>query len=202
MVHVSMQNFSNKFSEFGSNQRKIYSLINSLTNDNSAQSIPNEITDKVSADKFSDHFNSKIGNVISNIDDIIREESIVENIDYSTDNHSSPIFNSFKLKTPDEVKCIINKSPNKSCTLDPLPTHILKQCLDILIHPITKIINSSLQSGLFPSSWKSGIVTPVLKKGKCHSDYNSFRPITNTPFIAKILEKKHAKSTSSISSIN
>ena len=183
------QYFCGKFSECGNDQRKIYSLINSLTNDNSSQLIPNEVDDRVSAEKFSEHFYSKINTIINNIEEIVRDESIVDDIDPPSQNHSSFILNSFNHVTPEEVRSIIIKSPNKSCSLDPLPTRILKQCLDVLIHPITKIINTSFDTGLFPSSWKSGIITPVLKKGKCNSDYNSFRPITNTPFIAKILEK-------------
>ena len=183
------QYFCRKFSECGNDQKKIFSLINSLTNDNSSQPIPNEADDRVSADKFSNHFHSKINTIINNIEDIVRDESIVYDIGSPSRNPSPFILNSFKHVTPDEVRSIIIKSPNKSCSLDPLPTRILKQCLDVLIEPITKIINTSLDTGLFPSSWKSGIITPVLKKGKCHSDYNSFRPITNTPFVAKILEK-------------
>ncbi|CAC5375928.1 unnamed protein product [Mytilus coruscus] len=46
--------------------------------------------------------------------------------------------------TLDEVRKIILKAPSKSCELDPLPTHLLKQCLDTLAHVITSIVNMSL----------------------------------------------------------
>ena len=64
----------------------------------------------------------------------------------------------------DEVRKIIMKSASKSCDLDPIPTNILKALLDILIKPITTIINLSLESGTFPLSFKEAHVTPLLNK--------------------------------------
>ena len=57
-------------------------------------------------------------------------------------------------------------------------------------HSLTDLINSSLASGIFPQCFKSGLVTPILKK-KCldHNDLNNYRPVSNLCFIAKILEK-------------
>ena len=81
-------------------------------------------------------------------------------------------------------------SPSKSCDLDPLPTILLKACLDVLIIPITYIINASLCCGLFPQDFKRAHVTPVLKKKTLpKEELNSYRPISNLSFISKILEK-------------
>ena len=80
-------------------------------------------------------------------------------------------------------------SPNKSCDLDPLPTTLLKACLDSLINPITNIINASLCSGMFPDDFKQAHVSPLLKKTDLpKDDLNSYRPIFNLSFISKILE--------------
>ena len=40
----------------------------------------------------------------------------------------------------------------------------MKACLDVLIKPITDIINASLCSGLFPEDFKCAHVNPILKK--------------------------------------
>ena len=50
-----------------------------------------------------------------------------------------------------------------SCDLDPLPTKLLK-CLDILLTPITNIVNLSLESSSFPDVLKVSLITPLLKK--------------------------------------
>ena len=64
----------------------------------------------------------------------------------------------------DEIRKIILKSASKSCDLDPIPTNILKASLDILIKPVTTVINLSRESGTFPLSFKEAHVTPLLKK--------------------------------------
>jgi hypothetical protein len=46
--------------------------------------------------------------------------------------------------TLDEVRIFFFKAPSKSCELDPLPTHLLKQCLDTLAPVITRLVNMSL----------------------------------------------------------
>ena len=50
--------------------------------------------------------------------------------------------------------------PNKSCDLDPLPTTLLKACLDTLLYPITNIINVLW----FTDDFKQAQVNPLLKK--------------------------------------
>ena len=90
----------------------------------------------------------------------------------------------------DEVRKIIIKSASKSCDLEPIPTNILKALLDILIKPITTIINLSLESGTFPLSFKEAHVTPLLNKSHLPVDnLKNYRPVSNLSFISKIIEK-------------
>ena len=77
------------------------------------------------------------------------------------------------------------KSPNKSCCLDPVSTELLKKCIDILIKPITAIVNKSLSTGSFPDSWKCGIVIPLLKKLGLDLISKNYRPVSNLPFLQK-----------------
>jgi len=55
------------------------------------------------------------------------------------------------LQTRDEdaVRLIIMESPTKSCTLDPIPTFLLNESIDVLL-PF--IINASLQTGYKPTT--------------------------------------------------
>ena len=70
--------------------------------------------------------------------------------------------------------------PNKSCDLEPLPTTLLKVCLDTLLCPITNIINPSLCSGLFPGGFKQAQVSPFLKKTTLPKENQDIhRPICN-----------------------
>ena len=52
------------------------------------------------------------------------------------------------------------------------------------------MVNASLVSGIFPSCLKYAIVTPLLKKNNLGPlVFENYRPISNLPFLGKILEK-------------
>uniref|UniRef100_A0A3B3QUE0 Reverse transcriptase domain-containing protein n=1 Tax=Paramormyrops kingsleyae TaxID=1676925 RepID=A0A3B3QUE0_9TELE len=100
------------------------------------------------------------------------------------------IFSSFQLPTLSEISDIICKSKSSTCQLDPLPTDLVKACLPSLIPLISSIIYSSLTTGTVPPSFKTAVITPILKRpGADPTNFNNFRPISNLPFISKILEK-------------
>ena len=57
----------------------------------------------------------------------------------------------FELLTEEDVRTmLIASSKSASCFLDSIPTFLLKSCCGPLIPVITKIINNSLESRIFP----------------------------------------------------
>ena len=83
---------------------------------------------------------------------------------------------------------VIKQSQIKTCSLDPLPACLTKDILPEMISPITTIVNKSLQCGVFPD--KQALVTPLLKKsGLDVDDMKNFRPVSNLPFLGKIIER-------------
>ena len=85
----------------------------------------------------------------------------------------------------------ILRSPCSSCLLDPIPTSLLKRISGVLAEPISRIINLSLQSSIFPEQLKTAIITSLLKKPTLDPGlFSNFRPVSNTPFVAK-LTKRH-----------
>ena len=44
----------------------------------------------------------------------------------------------FTPASEEEIQKIVKNSPNKSCELDPVPTWLLKSCLDGLLPLVTK----------------------------------------------------------------
>ncbi|ELT97304.1 hypothetical protein CAPTEDRAFT_199960 [Capitella teleta] len=54
-------------------------------------------------------------------------------------------FDHFESVTQDIVSMFIKKAATKSCSLNPLPTNLLKQSRiqDVVLHPITQLINHS-----------------------------------------------------------
>ncbi len=99
-------------------------------------------------------------------------------------------FSSFYLPTANEIAECVQKSKSTTCQLDPIPTHLVKFCLPSLLPLITQIIHSSLITGTIPSSFKVAAITPILKKPAADcNDPENLRPISNLPFLSKLLDK-------------
>uniref|UniRef100_A0A8C9WRN8 Reverse transcriptase domain-containing protein n=1 Tax=Scleropages formosus TaxID=113540 RepID=A0A8C9WRN8_SCLFO len=77
-----------------------------------------------------------------------------------------------------------------TCPLDPIPTKLLKAAVSVFAEPIANIINTSLLNGSVPKALKITVIRPLLKKSDldCNNPCN-YRPISNLPFLSKILEK-------------
>ena len=71
----------------------------------------------------------------------------------------------YRPVTTDEVRRLLSHVPNKQCSLDPVPTWLLTNTVPDII---ARLINVSLQSGMFPSSQQHALVKPVLKKPQLH----------------------------------
>ena len=92
--------------------------------------------------------------------------------------------------TTEEIKKIVSKSPSKSCSLDPIPTDLLKQCSDILLPVIKDIINIFIGQGTVSDLFKVARVWPLLKKANLNpDDMKNNKPISNLSFISKLTEK-------------
>ena len=92
--------------------------------------------------------------------------------------------------TDAEVRRLVLSAPCKSSDLDPLPTGLVKDCIDVLVTPIVSIVNLSLSEGCFPTHFKSGLVSPLLKKPTLNrDDMKNYWPVSNLSFLSKIIEK-------------
>ena len=78
----------------------------------------------------------------------------------------------------------------KSCLLDPIPTWYLKQNSYVFVPVITRLINMSLTTGVFPDSLKQTVINPIIKKQSLNpNDLKNYRPVANIPFLSKLIEK-------------
>ena len=66
----------------------------------------------------------------------------------------------------------------------------MKQCIDILLPSLTKLVNLSLKNCIFPNPFKQAIVTPLLKKSTLSKeDLKSYRPVSGLSFLSKLVER-------------
>ena len=117
-------------------------------------------------------------------------------VDDSLDTHEQGIaphkqkLKTFRPATEDEVCEVLQQTAKKSCSLDSIPAFFLMECTEELLPVKTRIINLSLSTSPVPKALKTAVVTPVLKKPTADSDeLTNFRPVSNLPYIVKLLEK-------------
>ena len=94
----------------------------------------------------------------------------------------NPTFKTIQVTKP------IAKMQTKSCELDPIPTHVLKQMLPDFISIINQVINTSLNNACFCKEWKISIVRPLLKKKGVDLLDKNFRPVSNLPILSTLVE--------------
>ena len=115
----------------------------------------------------------------------------------ATENSSPPQHSTTDCRLPtlntvtsEELRRLVLASPPKSCELDPLPTFLLQEYVDVLLPLLTVLCNRSIQDGVLPPSQKRSILIPVLKSdGLDPSDPANYRPIANVSFLSKVIEK-------------
>ena len=96
---------------------------------------------------------------------------------------------SFRLLASDAVqKKLSSLNVWKSTGPDGFSNSLLKECAEVLSPPLAHVFNCSLQSGVFPTVWKQGLVSPVYKNKGSRSNPKSYRPITLLSCISKVFE--------------
>ena len=98
---------------------------------------------------------------------------------------------SIKDITLNELKREINKLSNKTTSvgLDSISNDLIKHLPPHLIDLLLKIFNKCWIEGEMPSIWKQSVVVPIHKPGKNDTDINSYRPISLTSHVCKLLER-------------
>ena len=65
-----------------------------------------------------------------------------------------------------------------------------KDCVDILLPSITKLVNLSLIEGVFPQQFKKAVVTPLIKKASLpNDDLENYRLVSGLCFMLKLVER-------------
>src|SRR5580704_11531532 len=165
------------------NPHKLWASLNSLLSCSSPSKLPSSMSLSELPLAFLNTFSDKITKLRSAISSSLSSPHIPPDA-------PPPVLSSFSPTTPAEVRNLILTSPDSSCSLDIIPSWLLKSCLDSLLHLITALLNLCLSESTFPSPFKHAIVTPLLKKFNLpHNIRFNYRPISNLSFLSKLLER-------------
>ena len=133
--------YSSQIKEARGDNKTLFRITLSLLSDNHKEQLPNCKDDRILTNQFACFFEDKIEN--------IRENFIIHNHSNETPK-TTPHQRDLNPGSCEEVREVILSSSNKTCDLDPIPTWLLKKCIDQLLPIITAIINSSISPGCFP----------------------------------------------------
>jgi hypothetical protein len=91
--------------------------------------------------------------------------------------------------SPKEIENLLKAlNVKKASGPDGISNFMLKHTSNAFSITLAKIINSSLDKGIFPDCWKRANVSPVFKKNDKQSKKN-YRPISLLPGLSKIIER-------------
>jgi hypothetical protein len=181
--------YTNEVLNCGKDQKKLYKLVDRLTRGVTPTQLPDYNSMQQLTNDFAEFFSNKIDKICYDIKEIMLQDGIPAEVSYEqTETASRTSLEEFQPLTEDEIKKIIMKCASKQCKLDPIPTYMVKECIDVLLPSITKVVNLSLQNGDFPHKWKCSLVTPLIKKPTLDKEFKNYRPVSNLSFISKVTE--------------
>ena len=169
-----------KIAECTNDSKKLHNLVNNFTTKSVDNPLPKANSDEELANMFADFLEDKILTIRPRFKDIPQYQSMPELV---------PKLHKFALMTEDQVELIVKSMKTKSCELDPIPAHLLKQLLPTVLPYIMRVINLSLSEGLFHEDWKTTIVRPLLKKVGLQLINSNYHPVSNLMFHSKLIEK-------------
>ena len=115
---------------------------------------------------------------IRKITNLRAELACVDDCTYS--NLGDPCVSSFEKFEPLEmeaVKHLVLESNTKSCSLDPIPTSMVKECLDELLPVLHLLLITVCHQQYFLMNFGLDLA------------FGNFRPISNLQFVSKLTEK-------------
>jgi exonuclease III len=188
--HAKKQYYVNKVKE--ADQKSFFKIVDKLMNKSENGSLPCNSSTKELADRFCQFFTDKIYKIRNDLTTI--QSSQVTPTDNPCPSSDSlphpPVFSNFEPVTEEEVRKMIMSTKTKSCSQDPIPTSLLKDCLSTLLPVITKMVNLSMSQGLVPAELKKALILPLLKKPGLDSEIlKHFRPVSNLTYLSKLLER-------------
>ena len=193
-VHLAKRNSWNKYLQnFTSNNNssqmwKRYKILkNKPTSRTIVLKIDNEyVTEQRQiANKLAEHFSEKSKNI--NEDPFfLQHKSHCEKTKITFDGNDEETYN--LPFTIEELNYALNSCTSKSPGPDSLPYSFIKNITKPQMAKLLDFYNFIYRVG-YPEQWSEGLIIPLLKSQKISSKVESYRPITLTNTLGKLMEK-------------
>ena len=186
------RHYQNIFNIYSGNVKKTWSMINDILHKNK-QNTRLPVYFKQGEQKISDKkdiankFNAFFTNIGKNLADKINDVPHKHFSDYLVSKPNTKFeFQPVEIK---EVNKIISQLDSKNSSgYDSISNILIKSIVDIILKPLTVIINQCLKMGIFPNQLKIAKVVPIFKTGD-DTLFTNYRPISLLPSTSKVVER-------------
>ena len=164
-------------------------IVPGKTKDCNVKSIMTETGEKTGSYDVANEMNDYFANIGPNLAKKISDDNVCNDFYYVHNNVDNRNKFDFNLVTENYVlEQIQSLSNNKATGVDNMCVKLLKLSSCVIVAPLTYLINVSLESGIFPTNWKSARICPIFKGGN-NSEACNYRPISILPILSKIIER-------------
>jgi hypothetical protein len=186
-LKLRRQYFADQFEKCKGNSKKTWDIINQMITRKTRKPENISIIDgdrlldePVSVcQAFSDFFGS-VGEALS---------KSIPNVPYSFGGAVQPRSMYMRPVTESEIKTILkNLKLDASTGVDGIGVKLIKNIASNIGPTLCKLINLSIQGGIFPDNLKRARITPIFKSGS-RKECTNYRPISVLPAISKVYEK-------------
>src|SRR5437867_6922978 len=105
---------------------------------------------------------------------------------------SDEFMEKFTILPPDSqrvTKLLERVRTNTATGPDDIPAFLIRKLAYYISPNITRLFNSSITNGIFPSQWKKANVVAIYKNKGAKSKVDNYRPISVLPVLGRVLEK-------------
>ena len=184
---LKRSNIVNKLEATKGNQKELYSTFHKLTDQTNDVVLPDHTSEKVLADEFAEFFARKVKGIRTSLNN----ENPPATFDFDMFN-GTPL-SEFEIVTVEDVKEIVMEYGIKCSSADILPQQTLYEHLDLFLPIWTDLINASIKEGSM-DGLKSSYLRPLYKGSDLDTNANnSYRPVSNLPFLSKLIERVISK---------
>ena len=180
--------YSNFIDENSGDQRRLFRASQRLFNRTVDDGHPPHLDSTAFSNDLGKYFVQKIETIRRQLDTDPADSHLVCDTLSAAEAESAPSFPTFTILSDSDVKLLIQNCALKSCPLDPMPSTLVSK-YEVLFPVLTNIINTSLPSGHFPELWKEALVFRLLKKPGLDLLFKNFRPVSNLPFVSKLIKR-------------
>ena len=183
------QTIHKRITDSNGDQKKLFNIIKTLLGRQKKLVLPDYSDPITLAATFNMYFIDKIANIRAEFPLL---ESSLPPYSFGLMDSIMPtcanLFDRFTMITSEELIKIVSVMNKTTCSSDPFPSKLLMSHLPTIIDTIIHIINLCLSTSVFPASFKSAVVLPLIKKpGLDPQVFKNYRPVSNLSFLSKLI---------------